>query len=245
MKVLKAVFSIVHTAWVLVIFTTFMLALLPLIVFPFLLGEKFGWIGYKGLWIWAWIFSKLTGIRFRLINQHFIQKGKSYIFVSNHTSFLDGPAVRLMIPGEFRPLAKKELGKIPVLGWIVRSACIIVDRGDHNSRKKSLAKLVEVLNRGISPLIFAEGTQNRTKEILQPFKDGAFRIALDTQTDILPMVVVGASKLLYPGTMRVTSPGLVKVVAGEVIQVSQFGNDIAGLKNHTFEVMQNLIKQNT
>lgn len=245
MKALRTIFSIVHTAWVLVIFTTFMLALLPLIVFPFLMGEKFGWIGYKGLWIWAWIFSKLTGIRFRLINQNYIQKGKSYIFVSNHTSFLDGPAVRLMIPGEFRPLAKKELGKIPVLGWIVRSACIIVDRGDHNSRKKSLAKLVQVLNRGVSPLIFAEGTQNRTKEILQPFKDGAFRIAVDTQTNILPMVVVGASKLLYPGTMRITSPGLVKVVAGEPIEVSKFGNDIVGLKNHTFEVMQNLIKQHT
>lgn len=241
----KSIASILHTTWVLLIFTIFMLALLPLIVFPFLLGEKFGWIGYKGLWIWAWIFSKLTGIRFRLINQNFIQKGKSYIFVSNHTSFLDGPAVRLMIPGEFRPLAKKELGKIPVLGWIVKSACIIVDRGDHNSRKKSLAKLVDVLNRGISPLIFAEGTQNRTKEILQPFKDGAFRIAVDTQTNILPMVVVGASKLLYPGTMRITSPGLVKVVAGEAIEVSKFGNDVVGLKNHTFEVMQSLIKQHT
>lgn len=245
MNFLKTIFSILHTAWVLLIFTTFMLALLPLIVFPFLLGEKFGWIGYKGLWIWAWIFSKLTGIRFKLINQHFIERGRSYIFVSNHTSFLDGPGVRLMIPGEFRPLAKKELGKIPVLGWIVKSACIIVDRGDHNSRKKSLAKLVEVLNRGISPLIFAEGTQNRTKEILQPFKDGAFRIAVDTQTNILPMVVVGASKLLYPGTMRITSPGVVKVVAGDPIDVSTFGNDIAALKNHTFQVMLDLIKRNS
>jgi 1-acyl-sn-glycerol-3-phosphate acyltransferase len=227
------------------IFTTFMLALLPLIVFPFLLGEKFGWLGYKGLWIWAWIFSKLTGVRFKRINQNFIQKGKSYIFVSNHTSFLDGPGVRLMIPGEFRPLAKKELGKIPVLGWIVKSACIIVDRGDHTSRKKSLAKLVAVLDRGISPLIFAEGTQNRTKEILQPFKDGAFRIALDTQTNILPMVVVGASTLLYPGTMRITSPGVVKVVAGKPIHVGEFDNDITALKNHTFQVMLNLIKQHT
>lgn len=221
-----------------------MLVILPFVVVPFLLGEKFGWIGYKALWVWASIFDKLTGLRYKLINRKYIESGQSYIFVSNHTSFLDAPGVRLMIPGEFRPLAKKELGKIPVLGWIVSSACIIVDRGDHNSRKKSLAKLVSVIKRGTSPLIFAEGTQNRTKDLLQPFKDGAFKIAIDTQTDILPMVVIGASALMYPGSARITSPGVIKVVADKPINVKAFGNDVTALKQHTFNVMLNLMKQN-
>lgn len=237
----KRVFSALYTLWVFVIFTGSMIIFLPGIVLPFLFGERSGWLGYKFLWIWAWVFDKLTGIRYRLIGREFIEKNKSYIFVSNHTSFLDAPGVRLMIPGEFRPLAKKELGKIPILGLIVRSACIIVDRGDHNSRKKSIGKLIEVLKRGISPLIFAEGTQNRTKELLQPFKDGAFRIAIDTQTDILPMVVIDASKLMYPGDIIISSPGVIKVVAGKPIAVRDFGNDMAALKQHTFEVMTNLM----
>lgn len=245
MKFVRSILSLLYTCWVLIIFTVFMFVVLPFIVFPFLLGERFGWIGYKALWCWSWIFDKLTGIRYRLIKKEFIKPDRSYIFVSNHTSFLDAPGVRLMIPGEFRPLAKKELGKIPVLGWIVRSACIIVDRGDHNSRKKSLTTLVEVLKRGTSPLIFAEGTQNRTMELLQPFKDGAFRIAIDTQTDILPMVVIGASTLMYPGSMIISSPGIIKVVAAEPIDVKQFGNDLAALKNHTFTIMLNLIKQHS
>lgn len=245
MKIFRTILSALYTLWVLVIFTLFMLMILPFVVIPFLLGEKFGWIGYKALWIWAWIFDKLTGIRYNLINRHYIKPGKSYIFVSNHTSFLDAPGVRLMIPGEFRPLAKRELGKIPVLGWIVQSACIIVDRGDHNSRKKSLAKLVQVIERGISPLIFAEGTQNRTKELLQPFKDGAFKIAIDTQTDILPMVVIGASALMYPGDVRIASPGVIKVVADKPIDVKSFGNDVTALKHHTFEAMLGLIKQHS
>lgn len=218
-----------------------MLIFLPGIVLPFLIGERSGWLGYKFLWIWAWTFDKLTGIRYKLIGREFIEKGRSFIFVSNHTSFLDGPGVRLMIPGEFRPLAKKELGKIPILGLIVKSACIIVDRGDHTSRKKSIVKLVEVLKSGISPLIFAEGTQNRTKEMLQPFKDGAFRIAIDTQTDILPMVVIGASKLMYPGDIMISSPGVIKVVAGKPIPVKDFGSDLTALKQHTFEVMTNMM----
>lgn len=241
MNGLRKTLSVFYTIWVFIIFTGSMLIFLPGIVLPFLFGERSGWLGYKFLWIWAWVFDKLTGIRYQLIGRKHIQKNQSYIFVSNHTSFLDAPGVRLMIPGEFKPLAKKELGKIPILGLIVRSACIIVDRGDHNSRKKSVSKLVEVLKRGISPLIFAEGTQNRTKELLQPFKDGAFRIAIDTQTDILPMVVIGASKLMYPGDLLISSPGVISVVAGKPISVKEFGNDLAGLKQHTFEVMTNMM----
>ena len=241
---INGILSTLYTLWVFIIFTVFMFVVVPFIVIPSLLGEQFVWVSYKALWFWSWIFDKLTGIRYKLINKGVIDKKKSYIFVSNHTSFLDAPGVRLMIPGEFRPLAKKELGKIPVLGAIVKSACIIVDRGDHTSRKKSMEKLREVIARGISPLLFAEGTQNRTKELLKHFKDGAFRTAIETQTDILPMVVIGASKILYPGTIKITSPGVIKVVAGPAIAVKDFGNDSSALKQHTYEVMLNLIKSN-
>jgi 1-acyl-sn-glycerol-3-phosphate acyltransferase len=239
---MKIVLSFVYTIWVLIIFTVFMFVVLPFIVIPFLIGERFGWIGYKGLWVWSWIFDKLTGIRYKLIGRENINRNQSYIYVSNHTSFLDAPGVRLMIPGEFRPLAKKELGKIPILGWIVQSACIIVDRGDHNSRKKSLEKLVRVIKRGISPLIFAEGTQNRTKELLQPFKEGAFRIAVDTQTNILPIVVIGANRLMYPSSAWISSPGVIKVVAGDPIDVTNFNGNTTALREHTFKVMLTLIQ---
>lgn len=245
MRILTGILSILFTVWVLFIFTSSMLILIPLIVFPFILGERFGWVGYKFLWVWAWTFDKLTGIRYQLIDRSFIDRSVSYIFVSNHTSFLDAPGIRLMIPGEFRPLAKKELLKIPVLGWIVKSACIIVDRGDHSSRKRSMEKLKRVIDRGLSPLIFAEGTQNRTKELLQPFKDGAFRTAIDTQTDILPMVVIGASRLLSPGKIQITGPGQIKVVAGAPIAVRNFNGNAAALKQHTFNVMLDLIKSHS
>lgn len=245
MKIIKTILIALYTFWVFLVFTLFMILVIPFIVFPFLLGEQFGWIGYKALWIWSWIFDKLTGIRYHLYGRDNIEKGKAYIYVSNHTSFLDAPGVRLTIPGEFRPLAKKELLKIPLFGWIVKSACIVVDRGDHASRKKSLAKLVDVIERGVSPLIFAEGTQNRTKEILQPFKDGAFRIAIDTKTDILPMVVIGAAKIMYPGQIKISGPGIIKVVAGKPIDVKSFGENAAALKQHTFDVMHNLIKSHS
>ena len=224
-----------------VVFTVFMIILLPGIIIPFLFGNRFGWVGYKFLWLWSWIFSMLTFIRFSTSGRENFKKGKAYIYVSNHTSFLDIPGLCLAIPGEFKPIAKKELLKIPVFGFIVKAATIVVDRSSHESRKKSVEYAKQVLTQGISMLIFAEGTQNRSTENLQPFKDGAFRIALDTQTPILPMVVIGAGKLMPPGTVNLR-PGKVKIIIGEEISVSGLSlADAKQLKEQTRAVMERMM----
>jgi 1-acyl-sn-glycerol-3-phosphate acyltransferase len=235
MKVLQKL----YTAWVLVVFNVFMLLFLPGLLIPFLLGNRFSRIGYHFLWIWSWIFSKLTFIRYEIHGRERIRKTGAFIYVSNHTSFLDLPGLRLLIPGEFRPIAKKELLKIPVFGLIVRAATVVVDRSNHESRKKSIAFAKRMISHGISMLIFAEGTQNRTRELLQPFKEGAFRIALDTQTNIIPVVILGAGKLLPPGTLRLR-PGKITLVVGEEIKVAGY-TDAAVLKTTTFDVMKNML----
>jgi 1-acyl-sn-glycerol-3-phosphate acyltransferase len=222
-----------------------MIALLPGILIPFVLGPRFGSIGYFFLYLWSWIFSKLTFIRYKFYGRDKIKRDKSYIFVSNHTSFLDIPGIRMIIPGQFRPLAKKELKKIPVFGWIASAATIIVDRSSHESRKRSIDLLKQYLKQGISILIFVEGTQNRTKEVLQPFHDGAFRIAIDTQQPILPMVVVGAGPLMPPGTINLR-PGLIRIYVGDEIPTTGLTTDnTTALKEKTSSAMKNLIISNT
>ncbi|MBL7834110.1 MAG: 1-acyl-sn-glycerol-3-phosphate acyltransferase [Cyclobacteriaceae bacterium] len=234
-----------YTLWVLIVFSVFMIVLLPGIMIPFLLGRRFSWIGYSFLWLWSWIFSMLTFIRYDLKGREHIQPKTSYIYVSNHTSFLDIPGIRLLIPGEFRPIAKKELLKIPVFGFIVKAATVVVDRSNAQSRKQSIEKLREILTGGISILVFAEGTQNRTKEILQPFKDGAFRIAIDTQLPIVPLVVIGAGRLMPPGKIDI-KPGNIKVVAGEPISVEGLTpDDIQTLKQKTFDTMLAIYQKNS
>jgi 1-acyl-sn-glycerol-3-phosphate acyltransferase len=185
----------------------------------------------------------LTFIRYEFKGREYFRKGQSYIYVSNHSSFLDLPGLAMIIPGEFRPLAKKELLKIPVFGLIARGATVIVDRSSGESRKKSMDKLKKVLADGISILLFAEGTQNRSKEMLQPFKDGAFRLAIDTQKPVLPMVVIGAGKLMPPGTINL-KPGLIKIIVGPEIAIMET-TDIVELKNYTFDVMKKMIVENS
>ena len=241
MKFIEWVLLKLYAFWVFLVFTVFMILLLPGIVIPYLIGGKASWIGGKFLWLWSWIFSMLTFIRYDFYGQKNFRKGQSYIYVSNHTSFLDIPGLWMIIPGEKKPLAKKELLKIPVFGWIARSAAVIVDRSSGESRKKSMDKLKKILAEGTSILLFAEGTQNRTKEILQPFKDGAFRIAIDTQQPILPMVVVGAGPLMPPGTIRM-KPGKVKIIVGPEIPTTGLNaEDQASLKQRTFDAMTKMI----
>jgi 1-acyl-sn-glycerol-3-phosphate acyltransferase len=244
LKVLKTVLVILYRFWVFLVFTVFMLLLLPGIIIPFMFGQRAGRIGYAFLWLWSGVFSVLTFIRYKFYGRENFKKGKSYIYVSNHTSFLDIPGLRLLIPGQFRPLAKKELLKIPVFGWIAKAATVIVDRSSQQSRKKSMDRLRQILHDGLSILIFVEGTQNRSTEPLQPFHDGAFRIAIDTQEPLLPMVVIGAGKLMPPSTVNVL-PGTIRIYVGEEIPTAGLTHsDIPKLKQQTFDIMKEMIVKN-
>ena len=245
MKAVRFVLSTLYKIWVFLVFTVFMIILLPGIILPFLFGQRFGWIGYKFLALWSWIFSMLNFISYKYKGKENIQKGKSYIYVSNHTSFLDIPGITMGIPGGFRPLAKKELLKIPIFGWIANTAGVIVDRSSPQSRKASMEHLKELIKMGLSILIFVEGTQNRTKEILQPFKDGAFRMAVDTQQALLPIVVIGAGPLMPPGTIEL-KPGTIKVIFGKEIPIDGLStSDITSLKEKTFNIMKSMIADNS
>lgn len=243
MKTISKFFHFLYIVWVGFVFISTMLFYLPGLTLPFLFGKRFSWIGYKFLWIWSLTFSWLTFIHYKFYGKENFRKGQSYIYVSNHTSFLDLPGIRLLIPGEFRPLAKKELLKIPVFGWIAQSATIIVDRSDRESKHRSLEKLKKILTSGISILLFAEGTQNRSNEVLQPFKDGAFRLAIETQMPLLPMVVIGAGKLMPPGTVNLR-PGLIRLYVAPEIPTANL-TDVNQLKTQTFELMKEMILKNS
>jgi len=235
----------IYLIWVLLVFSIFMIVYLPGILIPFLFGDRGGAVSYKFLMIWSWTFSQLNRIIYKIEGREHIVKGKAYIYVSNHTSYLDLPGIAMTIPTQFRPLAKKELKKIPVFGWIAQAACVIVDRSSNESRRKSMDHLKEILVKGISILIFPEGTQNRTASRLQPFYDGAFRIAIETGQPILPMVVLNAGKLMPPNSFHI-EPGTIKILIGSEIQTNGLDlKETSALKEKVYHAMDQLILNNS
>ena len=243
MKILKQIAAKIYVAWVLLVFTTFMIILLPLIIFPVLLGDKYGGITYFALAAWSWIFSKLNFIKYEVVNAKNVDKKQSYIYTSNHTSFLDVPGLCLAVPTQFRPLAKKDLLKIPVFGLIAKVATVIVDRSSTESRKKSVKKLKQILKEGISILIFPEGTQNRSNMPLQPFYDGAFRIAIETDAPIMPIVITNAGKLMPPSTLNI-KPGKIKVIFGEEVSTTEYTvAELPFLKEKVYNQMKAILEK--
>ena len=231
---------LIYIAWAFSVFVVLMLVMLPFILAPLLFGTQYGRISFFFIRQWAYFFGKLSFIRYKVQGKEYIDPSKPYIFISNHTSFLDAPALPLSIPVQFRPLAKKSLLNIPVFGWIVKGLGITVDRSSAESRQASKTKLKSILERNISILIFPEGTQNRTNELLTHFYDGAFQIAIDTQTPLLPLVIEGAGKLMPPGKLSIR-PG--KIHIHVLPEIPVINETIESLKEKSQEAMLKILSK--
>lgn len=192
--------------------------------------------------LWAKCWSFLVGIRYRVHGQEHIDINRSYIFIFNHRSFLDAPVIPMSIPQEIKALGKKELKKIPLFGWVISQYAIWVDRNNPASRERSLSKLIGYLQDGHSIVVAPEGTRNDTEEALLPFYNGAFRLSIETQTPILPMAVIGSSKVMPKGSLMMW-PGTVDIYFSAPILPpgKQTIDAIEGLKGKCFNRLEAMI----
>lgn len=156
--------------------------------------------------------AKLTPFwRFRVHGQAPAKIAPNTVVVSNHESNAD-PFLISHLPWEMKWLGKASLFKIPVVGWSMWMAGDIpVHRGDRDSATGAMAKCRQWLAKGVPVMIFPEGTRSKTDDLL-PFKDGAFRLAIEAQADVLPLAVSGTRRALPKHSWRfATSRGLVTV----------------------------------
>ncbi|MBU9888493.1 MAG: 1-acyl-sn-glycerol-3-phosphate acyltransferase [Candidatus Omnitrophica bacterium] len=134
--------------------------------------------------------------RLGVVGEQNIQPGKNYLVVSNHQSLLDILAVTAALPLNFKFLAKKELFFVPFMGWAMACAGYVpVDRASHESGRKAVRRIVELLGKGLSVLLFPEGTRSPDGKI-HAFKMGAFKIARENDVELLPIVVDGTGTAL-------------------------------------------------
>jgi 1-acyl-sn-glycerol-3-phosphate acyltransferase len=145
----------------------------------------------------------------------------SYVIVGNHRSALDFIVNAAAFPGTFRFLAKEELKKIPIFGWVVRKLCLTVDRSSTMSRARSTVALRQELATGWSIFIYPEGGRNRTEAPLLPFYDGAFRLALQTGAPIAVQTIVNMEKVISATSSIDLCPGKVRVIWETPIQTNK------------------------
>ncbi len=205
-----------------------------------------GKVAYFFLRCWGYGFSTCCFIFYRFHGHENIDPNKSYVFTSNHSSFLDGIAICLAIPNDFRPLGKIELTKVPIFGLMYRHVVILVDRNSNESRQKSMLEMKRHMNEGISVLVFPEGTMNKTTDLMQPFKNGAFTLAIETQKPILPMVMLNAKNCFPRIPKFALQPGMIDIhFLPEISTQGMAKGNLEELKNATFEQMKNAIKANS
>nr|WP_199156500.1 lysophospholipid acyltransferase family protein [Pedobacter sp. ASV2] len=204
------------------------------------MGKSISFIFLK---FWAWSFSLFTFLWFKSYGKAKIDTSKSYIYVGNHSSFLDAIAIVISIPQAFSPLGKIEMLKVPVFGWIYKSLVVVIDRSSRESRDHSVVALRKDLTEGQSILIFPEGTMNKGSAQLNPFFDGAFRLAIETQTPILPFAIINSKEHLPRINPLMLKPGVIKTRFGAVIEVSGLvADDLEMLKEKTYNSILALLK---
>ncbi len=183
-----------------------------------------------------------AGIRLKITRPAVIPSSGSYLWVANHRHELDIPIAAVASPQPFRFLAKAELQKIPLLGFIIASMYILVDRGDRRSRFQAFLEMRKTLESGFSVLVFPEGRRNRSRTPLLPFEPGAFRLAIDAQAPVVLMVIRDLPKRLVRSGEKVIGflPGAVEVVI-EPVPLSQHVSESV-LSNYCFQRMSAIIE---
>lgn len=210
LTLLKSLFLIFYRVWF------YVLVAIPIIMFfPVLLVlssserlyPQFFWFARN---VWASIVLYGMGFVPKIEREEVMEKGKSYMLVANHTSMTD---IMLMLRASKNPfvfVGKKELVKIPVFGFFYKRVCIMVDRSSARSRSGVYIRAQRRLGQGLSVCIFPEGGVPDETVVLDEFKDGAFKLAIEHQIPVVPMTFYD-NKKRFPWTFFKGGPGRLRV----------------------------------
>ncbi|RAJ17948.1 lysophospholipid acyltransferase family protein [Olleya aquimaris] len=208
MIVFKYIFWTLYRIWF------YILVALPIIIlFPILLLSisKESWYPYFFKLARFWARFILVGMGF-VTKIKYLQKPepkKSYMFIANHTSMVDIMLMLVTVKNPFVFVGKAELAKIPLFGFFYKRTCILVDRSSAKSRQAVFLRAQKRLKQGLSICIFPEGLVPEEHILLDEFKDGAFRLAINHKTPIVP-ITFPDNKQRFSYTFFSGGPGIMR-----------------------------------
>lgn len=236
MKTIKNVFGFIWAIWGLVSFLVTFLVIITPAMLTHLIKEPRGqeyFIALSRLWMNVWLF--LVGCPVKVTGRENFKSKTNYVVVFNHNAFLDVPLSAPYVPGANKTIAKASFAKIPLFGLFYKKGSVLVDRRDDKSRSKSFDAMKKVLDSGMHMCIYPEGTRNRSNEPIKPFYDGAFRLAVAANKDILPCVITGTKKAMPIDKKFFLLPTRLKMHF--LPPVSSTGISVTELKEKVFNAM--------
>lgn len=208
MAIIKYPFWIFYRVWFYVLVALPIILLLPILLIS-ISREKCYPFFFKIARFWAKFILIGMGFNYKIIRNQKPEPKKSYMFIANHTSMVDIMLMLVSVKNPFVFVGKKELAKIPLFGFFYKRTCILVDRSSAKSRQAVFLRAQKRLKQGLSICIFPEGGVPEEHVVLDSFKDGAFRLAINHQIPIVPMTFYDNKKRFSytffsggPGRMR-------------------------------------------
>ena len=182
---------------------------------------------------WSGMFMILSGIFWKVEFEEKLDPKKRYIFCPNHSSTLDIPLVTVAIPLPLLFMGKKEITKIPIFGFFYKGVCILVDRSSAKSRTAVYKSAQRRLKQGLSICIFPEGgVPDDLNIVLDEFKEGAFRLAIEHQIPIVPVVFLD-NKKRFSYEFFSGSPGRTRAIVMEFLNTHGLkSSDATQIKLH-------------
>lgn len=174
--------------------------------------------------LWSPVLLWAGGAKFEVTGLENADFTKPAIYVCNHQSTLDIPALFAALKVPFRFVAKKQLQYVPFIGWYMTMAkFVFVDRTNHKRAMRSLDEAAERIRGGVSIAMFPEGTRSGDSAVM-PFKKGPFALAMKARVPVVPVAIEGSGRLMPKNSWRIT-PGPVRVSVGTPVDPAQFGDD--------------------
>ena len=220
---MKSIFKAICVAW-LGFWASIATVILCVFIIPAGLLSRTGNLAFSLSKLWAYTMLAVSFVRTEIKNKDKIQKGTSYIIISNHQSHYDIITLVTTLGIQFRWIIKKEILKLPIFGYgLYASRNIFIDRSNTTSAIESINSGFDRLPKSVSVMVFAEGTRSPDGQIHE-FKKGGFVAAVQRKIPILPVTVNGSRRVMPKGKFTL-KPGKIQVVIGDPIDTSGYTTD--------------------
>ena len=245
MNVLKDIFYRIWAVWALLFFViTMIIFLIPFFLFCYFTKEPkktFRFIKYSRVWMAIYLF--MIGCPLTVKGRENFKKGSNYIVLCNHNALIDVPVSSPSIPGGNKTIAKIEMARVPLFGYLYKTGSVLVDRKSDSSRKESYNKMKKVLEMGLHMCIYPEGTRNKTDQPLKAFHSGAFRLAIESGKSIIPGIIFNTRKVLPFNKPFCVVPHPLQIHFLAPIEILP-GDTTSSLQEKAFRIMTEYYQQN-